>query len=129
MTDVIVNFFLIGIAVLFTILLFFKNNALIAVISALAWAILSWYSFNNFYGGDPDYGMLVYGFGWFCIAMAITLVTSPLWLFKKVAIIPEKTDNREQWEIEDEAREKRMKRFRRYRPKKKVKRTVWNEDE
>jgi len=128
MTDVISVFFLIGIAVLFTILLFFKHNALIAIISALSWAGLALYGFNNYYSGDPDYGIMVYFFAWFCTAMAIILITSPLWLFKKVAVVPEK-DNRESWEIEDEKRQKRIKYLSRYRPRGKMKkRTVWDDE-
>jgi len=128
-TDVIVNFFLIGIACLFSILLFFKHNAILAVVSALAWALLSWFSFNNFYGGDPDYGMMTYSFGWFCIAMAIILITSPLWLFKKVAVVPDKGDEREDWEIEDERRQKRIRYLNRYRPRNKSRnKGIWSEE-
>jgi hypothetical protein len=130
MTDIIVVFFLIGISVLFSILLFFKHNALIAVISALSWGLLGLYNFNRFYSGvDPDAGIMVYSFGWFCIAMAIILITSPLWLFKKVAVVPDKGDEREDWEIEDERRQKRIKYLNRYRPRNKPRnKGIWSEE-
>lgn len=118
MTDIIAVFFLIGLAALFTILLFVFRNGICGVASALAWGLLSFYNFTQYYSGDPDAGQMVYYFGWFCLALSLILFASPFWWLKRdnpMNVASE--DSREKWEIDEERMEKRLNKVRRHRPK------------
>jgi hypothetical protein len=111
--------FLLGIWVIACILLMFApfiwKHKILVLPPATLWAILainrlSAATVKNF--SDFNWSM-----GYFCIAMAIICLSMLVWAFKITPKEPPAKDEREQWEIDDEVREKRLSRYRKHRPK------------
>jgi len=120
MTDIVAVMFLIGIAALFTVMIFIFKHSMLCVVSGIAWLILGIYNFTRYYSGDPDAGIMVWGFGWLCLALTFVCWTAPLWLLKI------KTEDKKEEKVDYyEDIQKRAESIRKLRPRKKI-RGIWD---
>jgi len=119
-SDFNASVFLLAIAGVSCLCVFIFKRYLIAVISGVAWGVLANYQFQLVYtSGDPDIGSLTLAFAGVCLLIALVMVTANFHILKvNKAVEPTKVDPREEWEIDDEKKQKRMRYLRRYRPKK-----------
>jgi hypothetical protein len=125
MTDLLSIYFVIGISVFLTIMLFCFKNKYLSLISGLGWSIIGVYDFTRAYSGDPDAGTMTWAFGWICLVLALVCWTSPLWLTGMKVIKETKKEV-----IEDDywtAKEKRMEKLRARRPKRRAN-NPWNDE-
>ena len=119
MSDFNASVFLLGIAGVSAVALFFFKRQMISFISGVTWLVLSVYEFRQAYSGDPDIGVMTWGLGWVCIIIGIVMLTAPWHLLKVkkevTSIVPE--------DDYFTMREKRMEQLRKRRPKRKP---PWN---
>jgi hypothetical protein len=114
MTDVVASFFLIGLALAFSLMLFIFRHSMLSVISGIIWAVLGIYLFTRAYSGDVDAGIVTWGFGWLCFGLAFVFWTAPLWLLKM------KMEDKPQPVVKDHMTQvnERVAQIRKFRPKK-----------
>lgn len=115
MIDPIAEYVLVAAGLLLFILLFVFKHKIISVIGCFIWAIMAWSFFADFYASVERMNT-VWGLAWVSLIMAIVFITSIFWINPKEKVIEEK-DTREDWEIDDERRSKRMAYLTRYRPR------------
>jgi hypothetical protein len=121
MTDIVAVMFLIGVACLFSVLVFVFRHSMLCVIAGIIWGSLGIYNFNYLYNsGDSDAGQMVWVFGWICLALTFAFWTAPLWLLKM------KMEDKPKPEVKDHMTQvnDRVAQIRKFRPKKRD--PFWN---
>jgi hypothetical protein len=119
-SDFNASVFLLGIAGISALALFFFKRQLISFISGVTWLVLAIYQFRQAYSGDPDIGVMTWAFGWICIIIGIAMLTAP-WHLLKVVKEPKSLVPEDDYYA---MREKRMADIRKRRPKRKA--GPWN---
>lgn len=97
-----------------TMFIFVFKNQIWSVVAMIMWSI---FTFNRFQQvatqWDINYDLAMMGG-----AMIFLSITTLFWAFKaEKATQVTPVDNREEWEIDDEKKQKRMRYLKRYRPK------------
>lgn len=86
MTDLLSIMFVIGIALILSIVSIVLKNTILSIVSGLGWALVAMYMFNLVALGDPDYGQFAWGFGMMAVILTMAMFFQTWWVHRKKTI-------------------------------------------
>ena len=83
MTDLLSIMFVIGIALILSIVSIILKNTILSIVSGLGWALVAMYMFSLVASGDPDFGQFAWGFGMMSVILAMAMFFQTWWIHRK----------------------------------------------